>query len=285
MFDNVTMKLSIEPLLLSALKEDITTCDLSAVGIIPLSKRGRCTLTCKDNGILCGLDIFKKVFRLLDKSVTFLDFASEGDTVFSGDKITVAEGDMACILSAERTALNYLQRMSGIATYTNKMVKILENSNTKLVDTRKTTPNNRIFEKYAVKTGGGYNHRFNLSTGIMLKDNHISAAGSIKKAVELARTSAPFLHKIELEAEDINMVREALDAGVDVIMLDNMSIDLMKEAIEIIGSQAEVEISGNVTETTLPLLKNLGADYISMGALTYSAQILDFSLKDLRPIE
>lgn len=285
MFDNITMRLNVEPLLLLALKEDINAGDLSASAVIPPSDSGRCSLICKEDGILCGLDIFKRVFALLDESVTFHTFASEGEAIYKGQKITDIEGNMASILSAERTALNYLQRMSGIATYTNKMTALLEGSHIKLVDTRKTTPNNRIFEKYAVKTGGACNHRFNLSTGVMLKDNHISAAGSIKKAVELTRNSIPFVHKIEVEVENIDMVKEAVSAGADVIMLDNMSISDMKKAIKLIDSRAEIEISGNVNEKTLPKLKELGADYISMGALTHSAPILDFSLKNLVPIK
>lgn len=285
MFDNITMRLNVEPLLLLALKEDINAGDLSASAVIPPSDSGRCSLICKEDGILCGLDIFKRVFALLDESVTFHTFASEGEAIYKGQKITDIEGNMASILSAERTALNYLQRMSGIATYTNKMTALLEGSHIKLVDTRKTTPNNRIFEKYAVKTGGACNHRFNLSTGVMLKDNHISAAGSIKKAVELTRNSIPFVHKIEVEVENIDMVKEAVSAGADVIMLDNMSISDMKKAIKLIDSRAEIEISGNVNEKTLPKLKELGADYISIGALTHSAPILDFSLKNLVPIK
>lgn len=285
MFDNITMRLNVEPLLLLALKEDINAGDLSASAVIPPSDSGRCSLICKEDGILCGLDIFKRVFTLLDESITFHTFASEGEAIYKGQKITDIEGNMASILSAERTALNYLQRMSGIATYTNKMTALLEGSHIKLVDTRKTTPNNRIFEKYAVKTGGACNHRFNLSIGVMLKDNHISAAGSIKKAVELTRNSIPFVHKIEVEVENIDMVKEAVSAGADVIMLDNMSISDMKKAIKLIDSRAEIEISGNVNEKTLPKLKELGADYISMGALTHSAPILDFSLKNLVPIK
>lgn len=285
MFDNITMRLNVEPLLLLALKEDINAGDLSASAVIPPSDSGRCSLICKEDGILCGLDIFKRVFTLLDESITFHTFASEGEAIYKGQKITDIEGNMASILSAERTALNYLQRMSGIATYTNKMTALLEGSHIKLVDTRKTTPNNRIFEKYAVKTGGACNHRFNLSTGVMLKDNHISAAGSIKKAVELTRNSIPFVHKIEVEVENIDMVKEAVSAGADVIMLDNMSISDMKKAIKLIDSRAEIEISGNVNEKTLPKLKELGADYITIGALTHSAPILDFSLKNLVPIK
>ncbi|SFD99526.1 nicotinate-nucleotide pyrophosphorylase [carboxylating] [Peptostreptococcaceae bacterium pGA-8] len=284
MFNETTMKLNIDPLLLSALREDISNEDISACSVVGTSQKGTADLICKENGVLCGIDIFFRIFTLLDSGFSFTGFFSDGDAVHKGDVIAEIKGNLIALLSGERTALNYLQRMSGIATYTNKTVALLGSSKTKLLDTRKTTPNNRIFEKYAAKIGGAQNHRYNLSDAIMLKDNHISAAGSIASAVEKARRYGSFVNKIEVETENLEMVKEALEAGADIIMLDNMPIEMMKSAIKMINNRALIEISGNVNEETLPSLANLGADYISMGALTHSAPILDFSLKSLKAI-
>ncbi len=284
MFDNVTLKLNVDPLILSALREDITFEDVSANAVINGPSLGEADLICKQDGIICGLQIFERVFKLLDENVVFEAFVNDGDKVSKGQPMGKLHGDMRSILSGERTALNYLQRMSGIATYTSEVSALLENSKTKLVDTRKTTPNNRIFEKYAVKVGGGHNHRLNLTDGVMLKDNHIGAAGGITKAVSMARSYAPFVRKIEVEVEDLDMVREAVNAGADIIMLDNMSHNMMAEALKIIDGRAEVEVSGNVTKENISKLVNLGVDIISSGALTHSAPILDISLKNLHPV-
>lgn len=285
MFNETTMKLNIDPLLLSALREDISNEDISACSVVGTSQKGTADLICKEDGVLCGIDVFFRVFTLLDSGFSFTGFFSDGDAVHKGDIIAEIKGNLIAVLSGERTALNYLQRMSGIATYTNKTVALLGSGKTKLLDTRKTTPNNRIFEKYATKIGGAQNHRYNLSDAIMLKDNHISAAGSIASAVEKARRYGSFVNKIEVETENLEMVKEALEAGADIIMLDNMPIEMMKSAIKVINNRALIEISGNVNEETLPSLANLGADYISMGALTHSAPILDFSLKNLKSVD
>lgn len=284
MFDKVTMSLNIDPLLISALKEDISPYDLSANAIIEENLMGKAELICKEDGILCGLEIFKRVFYLIDHEIKISSKLNDGMKIEKNQVIAEIEGDMKVILSGERTALNYLQRMSGIASYTKKMLDILEGSQSQLVDTRKTSPNNRTLEKYAVKTGGAKNHRYNLTNGVMLKDNHIEVAGSIKKAVDLARKNLSFVHKIEVETENLQMVQEALDAKADIIMLDNMTIDQMKKAIKIIDKKAEIEISGNINEDNLREIGKLGADYISMGALTHSSKILDFSLKNLHPL-
>lgn len=284
MFDKVTMSLNIDPLLISALKEDISPYDLSANAIIEENLMGKAELICKEDGILCGLEIFKRVFYLIDHEIKISSKLKDGMKIEKNQVIAEIEGDMKVILSGERTALNYLQRMSGIASYTKKMLDILEGSQSQLVDTRKTSPNNRTLEKYAVKTGGAKNHRYNLTNGVMLKDNHIEVAGSIKKAVDLARKNLSFVHKIEVETENLQMVQEALDAKADIIMLDNMTIDQMKKAIKIIDKKAEIEISGNINEDNLREIGKLGADYISMGALTHSSKILDFSLKNLHPL-
>ena len=208
----------------------------------------------------------------------------DGDSVSKGQKIGKVHGDIRVLLSGERTALNYLQRMSGIATYTNQVASLLKGTNTKLLDTRKTTPNNRIFEKYAVKTGGGNNHRYNLSDGVLLKDNHIGAAGSVTNAVKMAKEYAPFVRKIEVEVENLDQVKEAVEAGADIIMLDNMDHETMKQAMTIINGKAEVEVSGNVTKENIARITDLGVDYISSGALTHSAPILDLSLKNLHAV-
>ena len=283
MIDRATMKLNIEPLLIDALREDINCGDISAKSVLPVPKNGIASLICKSNGILCGIEVFARVFTLLDDSIEFTFNFRDGDEIKSGDLIAYVKGDMRTILSAERTALNYLQRMSGIASRTHEITQILKGSKTELLDTRKTTPNNRIFEKYAVKTGGGNNHRYNLSGGIMLKDNHIGAAGGITQAIAMARDYAPFVHKIEVETETLEMVEEAVNAGADIIMLDNMDFETMDKAMKIIGTGAKTEISGNVDKTTLPDLLKLEPDYVSMGAITYSAPVLDFSLKNLHP--
>ena len=285
MFDPVTMKLNIDPLLLSALREDITSEDVSTNSVMPFARAGEVELICKQDGIICGLQIFERVFTLLDETVKAEFSVKDGDAVKKGQLLAIVRGDIRVLLSGERTALNYLQRMSGVATAAHEAAIHLEGTKTKLLDTRKTTPNNRIFEKYAVTCGGGRNHRLNLSDGVMLKDNHIGAAGGIKEAVALAREYAPFVRKIEVETETIEMVQEALEAGADIIMLDNMSDEQMREAITLIGGRAEVEVSGNVTPQNITRLAGLGVDYISSGALTHSAPILDLSLKNLHPVE
>ena len=284
MFDKVTMKLNVDPLLMSALREDITSEDVSANSIMRHSQTGEADLICKEDGVICCLQIFQRVFELLDEETDTELYVKDGEHVKKGQLMAKVRGDIRVLLCGERTALNYLQRMSGIATYTSQVASYLEGSRTKLLDTRKTTPNNRIFEKYAVKTGGGKNHRLNLSDGVMLKDNHIGAAGGVRKAVEMAKEYAPFVRKIEVETETLDMVREAVEAGADIIMLDNMTHDQMKEAIGIIDGRAEVEVSGNVTKENIAALADLGVDYISSGALTHSAPILDLSLKNLHVV-
>ncbi len=271
----------VDQLILMALEEDVTNEDVSTNAIIPEDKFGSVQLICKEDGIIAGLEVFKRVFTLLDENTKVECYCKDGDAVKKGQLLGVIRGYVRVLLTGERTALNYLQRMSGIATYTHEIVSLLEGSKTCLLDTRKTTPNMRIFEKYAVKAGGGHNHRYNLSDGIMLKDNHIAAAGSIKKAVAMARDYASFVLKVEVETENLNMVQEALDAGADIIMLDNMSVEDMKSAIELINGKALTECSGNVTKENVEKYVSLGVDYISCGALTHSAKILDLSLKNL----
>ena len=285
MFDPITMSLNVEPLLRSALQEDITSEDVSTNSVMPDKRQGHADLICKQDGVICGLQVFARVFELLDPETTVVFRVSEGDDVKSGQLLAEVSGDIRVILSGERTALNYLQRMSGVATYTRKTAKLLEGSGIRLLDTRKTTPNNRIFEKYAVRVGNGFNHRYNLTDGVMLKDNHIGAAGGVKEAIQAAREYAPFVRKIEVETENIDMVREALEAGADIIMLDNMDHDQMQEAIQLIDGRAEIEISGNVTAERIPQIRDLAVDYISSGALTHSAPILDVSLKNLHPTD
>lgn len=282
--NSITMTLNVDELIMSALREDISSEDVTTNAVMRTAAKGTVDLICKQDGILAGLDVFKRVFTLLDASTEFEMYVKDGDSIKQGDKLGTITGDIRVLLSSERTALNYLQRMSGIATYTNSLAKLLEGTKTKLLDTRKTTPNMRIFEKYAVKAGGGYNHRYNLSDGILLKDNHIGAAGGVAKAVEMAKEYAPFVRKIEVETENLDMVREAVEAGADIIMLDNMSHDMMKEAIKIIDGRAETECSGNVTLENAAALADLGVDYISCGALTHSAPILDLSLKNLHAV-
>lgn len=285
MFDPITMKLNVEPLIESALREDITNEDVSTNSVMPEAKKGEADLLCKQDGIICGLQIFTRVFTMLDPDTEVELYVKDGEAVKNGQLMAKVRGDMRVILCGERTALNYLQRMSGVATMAREMSDSLEGTGIKLLDTRKTTPNNRIFEKYAVKTGGGNNHRLNLSDGVMLKDNHIGAAGGVAKAVKMAKEYAPFVRKIEVETENIDMVREAVEAGADIIMLDNMDHDQMKEAVELIAGRAEIEISGNVTKEKIAQIADLGVDYISSGALTHSASILDISLKNLHPID
>lgn len=282
--NNITMALNADELILNALREDITSEDITTNSVMREYQKGEVDLICKEDGVIAGLDVFKRVFILLDKDTEVDLKVKDGDTVKKGDKLGTVRGDIRVLLSGERVALNYLQRMSGIATYTNKIVKLLEGTNTKLLDTRKTTPNMRVFEKYAVKVGGGCNHRYNLSDGILLKDNHIGAAGSIKKAVEMAKEYASFVRKIEIEVESLDMVKEALDAGADIIMLDNMSVEDMKTAVQMVKGKALTECSGNVTKENIVRLTDIGVDYISSGALTHSAPIMDLSLKNLHAI-
>ncbi|MDY5104414.1 carboxylating nicotinate-nucleotide diphosphorylase [Megasphaera sp.] len=282
--NSVTMKLQADPLILQALQEDITGEDVTTNAILPEDCQGEAELLCKQDGIIAGLDVFARAFTLLDDKVWFEFFTKDGDEVHKGQKLAKVVGSMQAILSAERVGLNYLQRMSGIATYTHQVVSLLEGTGITLVDTRKTTPNMRVFEKYAVTVGGGKNHRYNLSDGVLLKDNHISAAGGVAKAVALAKAYAPFVRKIEVETETLDMVREAVEAGADIIMLDNMSHDMMREAIALIDGRAETECSGNVTKENIAALSDIGVDYISSGALTHSAPILDLSLKHLHRI-
>lgn len=281
MYNEITFKLNMDELILQALREDISSEDITTNAVIREKKTGRAELLCKQEGVMAGLEVFFHVFFLLDPSAKMEAYVKDGDKVKSGDLLAVVTADARALLSGERTALNYLQRMSGIATYTKEAADLLEGSNTRLLDTRKTTPGMRIFEKYAVKAGGGFNHRYNLSDGILLKDNHIAAAGGVKQAVELAKEYAPFVRKIEVEVENLEMLKEALEAGADIIMLDNMSIDMMKQAVEITAGRAKTECSGNVTKERITELRDIGVDYISCGALTHSAHILDVSLKNL----
>ena len=278
------MKVNADELILSALKEDITSEDITTCSVMPCYCAGEVELICKQDGVVAGLDVFKRVFELLDADTQVEFFCKDGDKVQNGQKLAVVKGDIRVLLSGERTALNYLQRMSGIATYTRNIADMLEGTGTKLLDTRKTTPNMRVFEKYAVKVGGGYNHRYNLSDGILLKDNHIGAAGSVKKAVEMAKEYAPFVRKIEVEVENLEMLKEALQAGADIIMLDNMSPEDMREAVALCKGKAETECSGNVTRENIARLVDIGVDYISSGALTHSSPILDLSLKNLHAV-
>ena len=270
MFDKVTLKLNVDPLILGALKEDITSEDVSTNSVMPEPKLGEVELICKQDGIICGLQVFAITFELLDEDVEITFFAKDGDEVKKGQKMAVVRGDIRVLLCGERTALNYLQRMSGIATYTNGVAKLLAGTKTKLLDTRKTSPNNRIFEKYAVRIGGGNNHRYNLTDGVLLK---------------MAKEYAPFVRKIEVEVENLSMVREAVEAGADIIMLDNMSHENMREAMNIIGGKALVEVSGNVTKENIAKITDLGVDFVSSGALTHSAPIMDISLKNLHPVQ
>ena len=285
MYDQVTLKLNVDPWILSALKEDITSEDVSTNSVMPHPQAGEVDLICKQDGIICGLQVFERVFTLLDEKTTVEFLVQDGAEVHKGQLMAKVHGDIRTLLCGERTALNYLQRMSGIATYTHSVAELLKGTGIKLLDTRKTTPNNRIFEKYAVRIGGGNNHRYNLSDGVLLKDNHIGAAGGVKEAIAAAKEYAPFVRKIEVEVENLDMVKEAVEAGADIIMLDNMDTDALKEAIAYIDGRAEIEVSGNVTKENIARLTGLGVDYVSSGALTHSAPILDISLKNLHPVE
>lgn len=285
MLDGVTMQVNIDEYLKNALKEDITSEDVTTNSVMRTYKKGSAQLICKEDGVICGLSVFARVFELLDSRVIFETTYHDGDVMMKGDLIGTVTGDIRALLSGERTALNYLQRMSGIATYTNEYAKELKGYKTTLLDTRKTTPGMRPFEKYAVRIGGGSNHRYNLSDGILLKDNHIGAAGSVTKAVVMAKEYAPFVRKIEVEVENLDMVAEAIAAGADIIMLDNMDNETMRKAVEIIGDKAKTECSGNVTKERLHEIAEIGVDFVSSGALTHSAPIIDFSLKNLKPVE
>lgn len=282
--NHITMKMNADELILQALREDITSEDITTNSVMPHEQAGEVDLICKQDGVIAGLEIFKRVFELLDEKTEVIFYCKDGDAVTKGEKIGLVRGDIRVLLSGERTALNYLQRMSGIATYTRGIADLLKGTKTKLLDTRKTTPNMRIFEKYSVKVGGGYNHRYNLSDGILLKDNHIGAAGGVKEAVRMAKEYAPFVRKIEIEVESLDMLKEALEAGADIIMLDNMSVEDMKTAVELCRGKAETECSGNVTKENVERLVDIGVDYISSGALTHSSPILDLSLKNLHAI-
>ena len=287
----ITLRLVADKYIKIALEEDINSEDVSTNAVMPEYKKGEVYLFAKEDGIIAGLQIFERVFKLLDENteVTFIETngrtIQDGDRVEEGQALAVVTGDIRVLLSGERTALNYLQRLSGIATYTRHLADMLKGSKTKLLDTRKTSPGMRIFEKYAVRIGGGCNHRYNLSDGVLLKDNHIDAAGGVKEAIEAARSYAPFVRKIEVETEDLDMVREAVEADADIIMLDNMSPEMMAEAIRIIDGRAETECSGNITKENIETITSLGVDYISSGALTHSAPILDISLKHLRVLD
>lgn len=281
MLNGVTMKLNIDDYILNTLKEDITSEDVSTNAVMPEDKNGKADLICKQDGIICGLDVFERTFKLLDDKSRFERYFKDGDFVHKGDLIGVIYADVKVILSGERTGLNYLQRMSGIATITKEYVQELEGYDTVLLDTRKTTPNMRSFEKHAVRVGGATNHRYNLSDGVLLKDNHIGAAGSVTKAIQMAKAYAPFVRKIEIETETLDQVQEAIDAGADIIMLDNMDNETMRKAVEMIGGRAQTECSGNVTKARLKEIAEIGVDFVSSGALTHSAPIMDISLKNL----
>ena len=279
--NQITMKVNAEKLIMMALQEDITSEDVSTNAVMPKAQKGKVDLICKQDGIIAGLDVYARVFTLLDDSTEAEFFCKDGDEVKAGQLMGIVTGDIRVLLSGERVALNYLQRMSGIATYTHEVAELLKGSKTTLLDTRKTTPNCRIFEKYAVRVGGGSNHRYNLSDGVLLKDNHIGAAGSITNAVRMAKEYAPFVRKIEIEVETMEQVKEAVEAGADIIMLDNMTTDQMRAAIDLIDGRAETECSGNVTKENIERLISLGVDYISSGALTHSSPIMDISMKNL----
>lgn len=281
----ITMQLAADQYIRLALQEDINSEDVSTNAVMPAYKKGEVQLICKEDGIVAGLDVFKRVFTLLDPETNIIFHVEDGERVTKGQGLALLTGDVRVLLSGERTALNYLQRLSGIATYTNLIAELLKGTKTKLLDTRKTTPCMRIFEKYAVRIGGGCNHRYNLSDGVLLKDNHIDAAGGVKEAIEAAKKYAPFVRKIEVETETLDMVKEAVEAGADIIMLDNMTREQMADAIRIIDGRAEIECSGNITRENIKTLIELGVDYISSGALTHSAPILDISLKHLNVLE
>ena len=285
MTDPVTLALNADELIRSALREDISTEDVSTNAVMREYRGGSVQLICKQDGVICGLGVFARTFEILDKNTAIKFYAKDGDKVRKSQVIADITGDIRVLLQGERTALNFLQRMSGIATYTSQVAELLKGSGTKLLDTRKTTPNMRVFEKYAVRCGGGYNHRYNLSDGVLLKDNHIGAAGGVAAAVKAAKEYSSFVRKIEVEVETLEQCREAVEAGADIIMLDNMSPEDMKKAVAMIGGRALTECSGNVTKENIKLIISTGVDYVSSGALTHSAPILDLSLKNLRPTE
>ncbi len=282
--NRITMTLQVDHLLLEALKEDISSEDVTTNAVMKEAVPGQVDLIAKQEGVIAGLDVFRRVFQLLDENTEVVFFCRDGERVTKGQLMGKVEGDIRVLLSGERVALNYLQRMSGIATYTRSVADLLEGTGIRLLDTRKTTPNMRVFEKYAVRVGGGYNHRYNLSDGVLLKDNHIGAAGGVREAVRMAREYAPFVRRIEVETENLEMVKEAVEAGADIIMLDNMSPEEMKEAVRLIDGRAETECSGNVTKENIASLVSTGVDYISSGALTHSAPILDISMKNLHAL-
>ena len=283
--NEISRKLNADDLILQALREDMPGEDVSTNAVMPEACPGTVDLIAKEEGILAGLDVFARVFTLLDEATEIRFFCRDGDKVEKGQKLAVLQGDIRVLLSGERVALNYLQRMSGIATYSRRMADLLEGTGIILLDTRKTSPNNRVFEKYAVRVGGGANHRTGLSDGVLLKDNHIGAAGGVARAVKMAKTYAPFVRKIEVEVETLDQVREAVEAGADIIMLDNMCPEDMRAAVKLIAGRARTECSGNVTRENISRLADIGVDYISSGALTHSAPILDLSMKHLRPLE
>ena len=282
--NEITMKMQADQLIRMALQEDITSEDVSTNAVMPTATKGTVDLIATEDGVVAGLDIYARVFTILDEK-TEIDFhCKDGDEVKKGDLMATVTGDIRVLLSGERVALNYLQRMSGIATYTRQVAKLLEGSNVTLLDTRKTTPNCRVFEKYAVRVGGGCNHRYNLSDGVLLKDNHIGAAGSVTKAVQMAKAYAPFVRKIEIEVETLDQVKEAVEAGADIIMLDNMTPEVMKQAVELIDGRAQTECSGNITKENIQKIREIGVDFVSSGALTHSAPILDISMKNLHAV-
>ena len=282
--NEITMKMQADQLIRMALQEDITSEDVSTNAVMPTATKGTVQLIAKEDGVIAGLDIYARVFTILDEKTEIDFYCKDGDEVKKGELMATVTGDIRVLLSGERVALNYLQRMSGIATYTRQVAKLLEGSKVTLLDTRKTTPNCRVFEKYAVRVGGGCNHRYNLSDGVLLKDNHIGAAGSVTKAIQMAKAYAPFVRKIEIEVETLEQVKEAVEAGADIIMLDNMTPEVMKQAVELIDGRAQTECSGNITKENIQKIREIGVDFVSSGALTHSAPILDISMKNLRAV-
>ena len=282
--NEITMKMQADQLIRMALQEDITSEDVSTNAVMPTATRGTVDLIAKEDGVVAGLEIYARVFKILDEKTEIELHCKDGDEVKKGELMATVTGDIRVLLSGERVALNYLQRMSGIATYTRQVAKLLEGSNVTLLDTRKTTPNCRVFEKYAVRVGGGHNHRYNLSDGVLLKDNHIGAAGSVAKAVRMAKAYAPFVRKIEIEVETLDQVKEAVEAGADIIMLDNMTPEVMKQAVELIDGRAQTDCSGNITKENIQKIREIGVDFVSSGALTHSAPILDISMKNLHAV-
>ena len=282
--NEITMKMQADQLIRMALQEDITSEDVSTNAVMPTATKGTVELIAKEDGVIAGLDIYARVFTILDEKTEIDFYCKDGDEVKKGELMATVTGDIRVLLSGERVALNYLQRMSGIATYTRQVAKLLEGSKVTLLDTRKTTPNCRVFEKYAVRVGGGCNHRYNLSDGVLLKDNHIGAVGSVTKAIQMAKAYAPFVRKIEIEVETLEQVKEAVEAGADIIMLDNMTPEVMKQAVELINGRAQTECSGNITKENIQKIREIGVDFVSSGALTHSAPILDISMKNLHAV-